>query len=323
MDRHESELRRSPSWQPLPPDEVAQLVEHWVQEFERDDDGVERAPHDQPTLPVRASGLFTTFTDSIGGSISLSLRDGRLQHRGTVAVRGRCASVDAACREIGLPDHATRAFEFVASWFGLPFDAVNVGTSKRDVLSWGFWGLTGTELTGCLQLWKRQAPDGFASYLGAFGVDVADGPLLRVQSDGYSLEGRGAEWAIATEPRQLAALARSGRDPGAQKAQLATVLANDVTPVLVQPSDPAGEPESPTVDALKSARHAAALLYLVRRHGRRATLRLIHSVNERYRPETDEDAWLAALARLLRNLRREHDSCEVLRISSSPELTAA
>ena len=68
--------------------DVAQLVESWVTEFERDaePDGTPESNH-EPQLPVTSSGLFYTFTDSIGGSVSLEQHDGRFQHRGTVAVR--------------------------------------------------------------------------------------------------------------------------------------------------------------------------------------------------------------------------------------------
>jgi len=318
-------------------------VEHWIQGFEHDsgekpDSFPDALPPKGETeteipstpthlnadqLPLKSTGLLTTFTDQIGGSISLSQASGQLQHRGTVAVRSRCASLDAAGREIGLPDHVMRAFEFVASWFGCPFDAVNLRGTEREALSWGFWGLTGAELAGCLQQWKRQSPQTFASYLAAFGIDVADGPLLRVQIDGSTVDGRGAEWAIASEPRLLAALARAGRDRSAQKAQLDTVLATWVTPVLFQPWNPSAGRDTLTVDTLKSAPHMAVLLYLIRRYGRRAAVRLMHTVHTRYRPENDQDAWLTALVRLLQSLSREHDSSEVLRISSSPELTAA
>lgn len=304
--------------------EVAQLVEHWVLEVERDTGPDEAAQSDtQSRLPLTSKGLLSTFTDSIGGSVSLEQRHGRLRHRGTVAVRGRCASIDAAGKNIALPDHVMRAFEFVASWFGFPFDAVNLHVSEREVLSWGFWGLAGAELVGCLQLWKRQAPDTFAHYLTAFGVDVAEGPLLRVQFDGETVEGREAEWAIGTEPRLLATLARAGRDASAQQAQLDTVLTNWIAPVSSQPWNRSAEADATTADTLKSATHMAALLYLIRRYGRRATMRLMHTVHTRYRPENDQDAWLIGLVRALKSLRREHDSSEVLRISSSPELTAA
>jgi hypothetical protein len=304
--------------------EVAQLVEHWVLEVERDTSPDEAAQSEtQSRLPITSTGLLSTFTDSIGGSVSLEQGNGRLRHRGTVAVRGRCASIDTAGKNVALPDHVMRAFEFVASWFGFPFDAVNLRASEREVLSWGFWGLAGTELAGCLHQWKRQAPDTFANYLTAFGIDVADGPMLRVQFDGETAEGRGAEWAIATEPRLLAALARAGRDASAQQAQLDTVLANWVKPVSMQPWTRSAAGTATTADTLKSAAHMAVLLYLIRRYGRRATLRLMHTVHTRCRPENDQDAWLIGLVRALKNLRREHDSSEVLRISSSPELTAA
>ena len=362
MAREESELRIPSSLQFPPDEDVMQLVEQWIQGFEgvSDEwpDSSPEAPQSSPLetlradwnrlarsertrgseteierpstpthpkadqLPLKSAGLLMTFTDRIGGSISLVQVDGHLQHRGTVAPRGRCASVEAACVEIGLPDHVTRAFEFVASWFGLPFDSTNLRPAKGHVLTWGFWGLAGADLIGCLQQWKREAPDRFEGYLRTFGLDVLDGSILRVQSDQGAIQGRGAEWAIATEPRLLAVLARSGRDPAAQKAQIEMVLANWVTPVMFHPWDRAGDEKLLTVEVLKSARHVAALLYLARRHGRRTAMRLVQTVNERYRPQDNEEAWLEGLVRSLRNLNREHDSCEVLRISSSPELTA-
>jgi hypothetical protein len=106
-------------------------------------------------------------------------------------------------------------------------------------------------------------------------------------------------------------------------AQLDTVLANWVTPVLFQPWNPSAGRDTLTVDTLKSAPHVAVLLYLIRRHGPRAAARLVRTVHARYRPEHDQDAWLTGLVRLLKSISREHDSSEVLRISSSPELTAA
>jgi hypothetical protein len=338
-------------------DDVLQHVEHWIHELEREDDDAPPAalgsedlpPASVETLrsdwqrltqterridgdrgsaerhapaeqrPLRSAGLQTTFTDVIGGSISLAQGDGRLQHRGTVAIRGRCTSVDTACHEIGLPDHVTRAFEFVASWFGFPFDSVNLRSADDAILSWGFWGFAGSELIDCLQQWKRVAPDTFANYLVTFGIDVLPGPTLSVQSDGRAVRGRAAEWAIATDPGLVASLARSGRDAAAQKAQIDVALANWVTPAMFHRWDPSRDADLLTMDVLKSARHVAVLLYLVRRAGRRGSTRLLRTVSERYRPQ-DEESWLAGLVRTLRSLNREHDSSEVLRISSSPEL---
>ncbi len=60
-----------------------------------------------------------------------------------------------------------RAFEFVAAWFGFPYDAVNVRLTAGQVLSWGFWGFTielylGLEYDGagtaqCVAVWKVKA----------------------------------------------------------------------------------------------------------------------------------------------------------------------
>lgn len=384
MDRSESESGMLTSSHMHPDDDIVQLVDQWVRQFERETDErpdtlptkppppatepriedrsrsplesmrsdwnrfgrrargggtppetssapTTRATADPP--PVKSTGLLTTFTDRIGGSISLSQADGRLQHRGTVALRGRCASVEAACQEIGLPAQVTRAFEFVAAWFGFPFDSANLRVPDGHILSWGFWGFAGEELVRCLYEWKRQAPDAFDTYLGAFGLDVQGGErgsqeatgqdrlTLSVQSDKRSIQGRAAEWTIAAEPRLLAVLARAGRDATAQKTQIDMTIANWVTPVLFHQWDLAGGGEPLTVDVLKSPKSVAALLYLVRRHGPRAATRLVQVVNERCRPQDDEEAWLAGLVRSLRNLKRENDASEVLRISSSPELT--
>ena len=286
-------------------------------------------------LPLKCTGLVTTFSDRIGGSISLSPGEGHLQHRGTVAIRRRGSSVEAVCGEIGLPDQVTRAFEFVAAWFGFPFDSANLRIPDGRVLSWGFWDFAGNDLARCLQEWKRRAPETFAEHLSAFGVDVltsasesgAQGPtaaaraILSVQVDQRSIHGRAAEWTIAGEPRLLAVLARAGRDVDAQRVQIEVALARWVTPVLFHPWVAEGSGERLIVDVLKAPTHLAALIYLVRRLGPRAATRLITFVHERWRPQENEDAWLAGLIRSLRNLNRENDACEVLRISSSPELT--
>ena len=380
MDRPELELGISASPFSQGDDDVQQLVDRWVRQFEGDADGGlstppltrtpardvhtddrSRSPLDtmrsnwsrrargitssdpepgeeqvpQPKAdaqPVKVSGLLTTFTDHIGGSISLAHVNGRLQHRGTVALRGRGASVGTACQDIGLPDHVTRAFEFVAAWFGFPLDAVNLRPPDDHVLSWGFWGFAGEEIARCLHEWKARAPEAFQAYCLAFGLDVLGGerdapdearrPTLSLQVDGRPILGRAAEWTIASEPRLMAVLARAGRDGIAQKMQIDLAVANWVTPIMFQAWDTAADGDRLTVDVLTSPRAIAALLYLVRRHGLRTATRLVRVVNERWRPQDDEDAWLAGVVRSLRHLNRDNDAGEVLRISSSPELAA-
>jgi hypothetical protein len=357
------------------PDDVLQLVDEWVRQFEADTgaqwDESERSPappkrarvEDRPRsiaqmrsewsrlaggarrtdsvaepeapapptrnqpLPLKSAGLQTTFSDGLGGSISLFHVDGRLQHRGTVSVSGG-GMVEAACRDIRLPGHVRRAFEFIAAWFGFPFDAVNLHRVDDRILSWGFWPFAGDVFVRCLHEWKRQEPDAFAAYCGAFGIDVTGTEngtapsILTVRSESRQLQGRAAEWAIASEPQLLAVLARAGRNAAAQKAQVEVALANWVTPSLFQAWDAAADGERLTLDVLKSPRSIAVLLYLVRRHGHRAAIRLQRSVNERCRPNDDEEAWLSGVVRVLRHTKREHDVSEVLRIASSPELAA-
>ena len=275
-------------------------------------------------VPAQSTGLLTTFTDRIGGSISLSHANGRLLHRGSVSLRGTTVSIETVCRDIGLPDRVTRGFEFVAAWFGYPFDSVNLRPHSDCVLSWGLFGFAGPDLARCLHEWKQHAADDFGEYCGEFGLDVLkrderEKPVLTVQSDRRPLEDRAAEWAIAAEPRLLAALARAGRSATAQRAQVDMAIATCLTPILLQPWDRAADAGTAAVDALKSPNSIAALLYIACRHGVRTATRLAHIVNERWDPR-DEEAWVGQLARALRTVNREHDAGEVLRIWSSPEL---
>jgi hypothetical protein len=285
-------------------------------------------------LPVKATGLFLTFTDDLGGSISLLQSDGRLQHRGTVGVRSPGMSLDATLQDIGLPREVAQAFEFIAAWYGFPFDSVNARSSTDSVISWGLCDFGGDDLVRCLHEWKRQAPDRFDSFCTKFGIDATDGnresaaageprPLLTVRLDNRSVQGRAAEWAIATEPRLLAALARAGRDGTAQRVQIEMAIALWVTPVMFQPWDPQTDGERLTLDVLKSPRSIAALVYLTRRHGVRAATRIGRAVSQRWQPHDGEDAWLSGLVRSLGHVNREHDASEVLRICSSPEFAAS
>ena len=292
----------------------------------------ERAQSEPDALPLKTAGLFTSFTDTIGGSVSLARADGRLQHRGTMAVRGRGQAIESACQTAALPDHVTRAFEFVAAWFGFPYDAVNLRLAEGQILSWGFWGVAGEELNRCLDEWKRASRETFDSYLTTFGIDVSgdsrsprseedDRLTLVVKSGRRAAQGRDAEWLIASEPGLLAVLARAGRDPSAQKAQVETALARSVNPLMFRPwSREQGEL---TLDVLTSAPSVAALLYIARRHGPRTASRLVRVVNERSAHQSPADDWLQGLVRSLRRLNRESEAAEVLRIASSPELTVA
>ena len=135
------------------------------------------------------------------------------------------------------------------------------------------------------------------------------------------MHGRAAERTIATEPRLLAVLARAGRDASAQRAQIEMALAGWVTPVMFQPWQPGGGTDHLTVDALTSPSSIAALLYLVRRHGRRAAMEMAQAASEHARPQGDTEAWITSLARSLRQARRDQEASDVMRIASSPELT--
>jgi hypothetical protein len=343
----------TPSTQISTDGDVFALIDQWVRQFELDTD-IRRdpptptpaappksaAPNEEPAerepraLPLKSTGLFTTFTDPIGGSVSLARADDRLQHRGTVGVRGHGRAIESACQDAGLPGHVTRAFEFVAAWFGFPYDAVNVRLAEGQILSWGFWGFAGDDLIRCLDEWKRTSRETFDSHLPAFGIDVssdsrtprsnADERLTLVVKSGRRLvQGRDADWLVASQPDLLAVLARAGRDPSAQKAQIDSVIARSVNPLMFLPWNSSREQGELTLDVLTSAHAVAALLYIVRRHGLRTATRLMRVVNEQCGHQSQAEDWLRVLVRSLRNLNRESDAAEVLRIASSPELTMA
>ena len=350
MDRPASNI--TPSTQNSIDGDVFALIDQWVRQFEVDTDRRRSPPptpatppqssasneeppaRDPKALPLKSTGLLTTFTDSIGGSVSIARADDRLHHRGTVGVRGHGRAIESACQDAGLPGHVTRAFEFVAAWFGFPYDAVNMRLSEGQILSWGFWGFAGDDLIRCLDEWKRTSRETFDSYLAAFGIDVSgdsrtppsngDERLsLVVKSGRRLLQGRDAEWVVASQPDLLAVLARAGRDPSAQKAQIDGVIARWVNPLMFLTWNSSGEQGELTFDVLTSAHAVAALLYLARRHGPRTATRLMRLVNEQSGHQAAAEEWLRVLVRSLRNLNRESDAAEVLRITSSPELTTA
>ena len=328
--------------------DVFAVIDKWVRQFEREADirldpptpkpaaptkpspPSEEPPGSEPNaLALKSTGLLTSFTDPIGGSVSLVRAAGRLQHRGTIAVRGQGRAIESACQDAGLPGHVTRAFEFVAAWFGFPYDGVNVQLAEGRILSWGFWGFAGDELIRCLAEWKRTARETFDSYVAAFGIDVsgdsqsgADDRLSLVVKSGRRVaQGRDAEWLIASEPGLVAVLARAGRDPSAQKAQIDGTIARSVNAVMLRPWNSSREQGERILDALTSPHAVAALLYLARRHGPRTATRLVRLVNERCRYQSQADDWLRGLVRSLLHLNRENEAAEVLRIASSPELT--
>ena len=279
-------------------------------------------------LPLKCAGLVVTFTDAIGGTVSLAHADSAIQHRGAISVRGGSSAIADAAADVGLPAHVSRAFEFIAAWFCHPFDAVNLRVGRERVLSWGFWPVAGGELARCLAEWKAQQPASFAEQCSVFGVDVTepeptDGEggraALMARLGTRTTRGRAAEWTIASEPTLVAVLARAGRAAEAQKIQVEFALANWVTPILFEPWDAEASAERLIVDVLRSPQSLAVLLYLVRRHGQRAALRL-HRSRDLQQAENDETAWIERIVRSLRHMHREHDASEVLRIASSPEL---
>src|SRR5262245_48213759 len=271
-------------------------------------------------------GVIVTFRDAPGGQVVLARAGGRFRHLGTVFPRGPAAPGRAAYLELGLTDEQARALESVLAWFGAPFDAVNLDDRHPRRLTWGIWGFAGRALAGCLAAWKQRAPEGFAGLLARHGIDVAvaaDGSaeLARPLGRGGSpLVGERAEQTIAGEAGLVAALARAGREPAVQLAQLEALVARAARPALGL-ALPGGGPAAS--DVVKSARGLAAVLYVGLRFGRRGLARLAPALGKRRTAFDDESAFLSALSDSLQEVDREADAHHVLRILSSPELDAA
>src|SRR5207253_5746932 len=118
---------------------------------------------------------------------------------------------------------------------------------------------------------------------------------------GEPLRGEGAEEAISADAARVAALARAGRHPHGQAAQLEVVVRHVLLPLLARPLA-----EGRTVgDVLRSPRALAALLYLELHHGT---------------PALDADLDEAKLFEQLGAGLRGADLQNLNRIATTPEL---
>lgn len=285
---------------------------------------------------LRVAGGLVTFADAFGGRVALRRVGPGLRHTGGVAVRGPAAPPTAAFVERAPSPVAGRAFEFVASWFGSPFDAANLRLRHGSVLSWGFWDFSGSGLARVLAESRSRSPDLFAALIGRYGIDVArvgskDGEDPEAEGDPAAWElvvrddrrvlarGRAAARLLSADVRRLAALARAGREPGTQLSQIETALREAVLPALALPwPGPAGIVSAAA--ALPSARAQAALFFLVLRFGLLGTRRLVRVAIATEEGGPPEVSTLQALARALRRAGEAEPAQRLLGILASPEL---
>jgi hypothetical protein len=198
-------------------------------------------------------------------------------------------------RSLAVTDPERAAFEFVAHWFGAPFDAVNFRTQRA--LSWGTWVFTGPALAQALLHFKARSPFAFEQFLGKFGIDAVDdgGPQLAVRgARGTLLRSTAAEQVVRSDPRRVAAFARAARDPGARAAQVATAFERSLRPalgLLVPPRSDA-DPGRRLGDIATSTR-ALAVVFFAALRGKHAVSLLAQSIAQGW--DVGIESWLSAL----------------------------
>nr|WP_244237626.1 hypothetical protein [Corallococcus llansteffanensis] len=261
--------------------------------------------------------------------VVLGNENGRLVHRGTVAVRGPCAPSREEVLGLGLTEPHACALEFVLAWFGSPFDAVAWDSQSGGELRWGAWPLSGPTLITALAHWKRREPAAFEARLGRLGIDVTpehppEPAALRLQGlrSAPPTEGCEALALLGEDPRLVAALAQAGRERGAQLAQLESLLAQVLRPLLASGA-PGAAPMDATGGPFSTARALALLFHAELRLGRRGVTRLMAHARERAgQPASGEHAG-ELFAESLRAAGRGREAAEVWRILASPELADA
>ncbi|MBN8233013.1 hypothetical protein JYK02_36420 [Corallococcus macrosporus] len=259
---------------------------------------------------------MVTFPD--GSRIVLGNEGGRPIHRGTVAVRGPCAPSLADLVTLGLTDAQARALEFVLTWFGNPFDSVTSDPQSGGEPRWGAWPLSGPLLVTALAQWRQREPDAFDGRLGRLGLEATpaqppEPAALRFLGARNATPSEGLEALVlfAEDPRLLAALAQSGRERGAQLAQLETLVTHVLQSVLASSSQ-----DAPADGAFSSARALALLFHAELRFGHRGVTRLVTLMRERPEPSAAGERF----AEDLRSTGRAREASEVWRILTSPEL---
>lgn len=331
LDRWVSDLERGGPWSdkrpetpPTPPnhivpgqsplfDEPPPGMEHSTPASTPRENVQERAPTATEEVRsararLRVQGMGVVFPED-GAHVLLAREQGRLVHRGTVAVRGPCALSREEWGRLGVSAASAHGLEFVLAWFGSPFDAASADASGESGPSWGVWSFSGDALVRALARWKHLEPAAFEARLGALGIRVVgenpESSTLAVVdvTKGAQVHGREALALLGEEPRLFAALVRAGREKGARVGQVAC---------LVEPSSSKDGEASPRVLALRW--HAELRL------GRRGVSRFDALLREE--EDSPGHAQRAGLrfAAALRSSGHPREAGEVRRIVSSPEL---
>ena len=250
-----------------------------------------------------------------------------LIHRGTVSFRGPAALPFSLLQEGGMAVAVRQGLEFTASWFGFPFDAVNLRRKGMSPLSWGFWQFEGDQLGASLLTWRRRTPEDYARLVGRHGIEVLEGKdvngggsapvLCLTTSEGSRLWGALAEKRIASDAALLGALALAGRDHGAQLSQIEIGM-QALAPLTSVPSRTAAG-EQPAGDRIVSARGWAVMFFLALRLGPTEGAHVMRLLDLHDQPAADETALLERLAECLA-LAAPAEAPQVRRILSSPEL---
>ncbi|MBZ4335717.1 hypothetical protein [Corallococcus sp. AS-1-12] len=262
---------------------------------------------------------MVTFPD--GARIVLGNEGGRPIHRGTVAVRGPCAPSREELMALGLTEPQALALDFVLAWFGHPFDSVTSEPPPGGEPRWGAWPLSGLTLTTAIARWKQREPEVFEARLGRLGLGaiLEPPPEPRLPGSSNASPTAGPEALFAEDPRLLAALARAGRERGAQRAQLETLVTHVLRPML----DSCAQAET-AVDApgglFASARALALLFHAELRFGRQGVTRLVTLARERPEPPVAGEHAGERLAEDLRASGRSREASELWRVLTSPEL---
>lgn len=317
-----------------PPADVEAWLDRWVSGLEKEEAAPAPSPEPPDTLEapgageaptraqpaleaaraaraeVRVQGPVVTFPPG-DAQVVLGWEGGQPFHRGSVAVRGPRAPSREAWLSAGLTPAQAQALEFVLAWHGAPFDAVAPDADGGGP-RWGAWPLAGAALVRTLARWKARDADGFEARLGCLGVDASAGteperPSLKVLDveSGRPLHGREALALLGEDVRLVAALARAGREPAAQLAQLEWVRERMLRP------DPAA--------AFTSPRALAVLLLVALRLGPKGAQRLVTLAKDGGQENGGERAALR-LASELKSSGRARESLEVRHALASPEL---
>ncbi|XXF77674.1 hypothetical protein P2318_32170 [Myxococcaceae bacterium GXIMD 01537] len=274
---------------------------------------------------IRVQGSVVTVPQN--SPVAVERTRERLVHRGTVAIRGPCAPSRAELVGLGVTEPQARALEFVLAWFGSPLDALSGGIHGGPGPGWGSWPLSGELLGRALSRWKGSDPSNFEASIGRFGIDVLDDgegpPELSVLSveEGHPVHGREALALLEDDVRLFAALARAGRERGAQLAQLACIIESILQPLLAS-AERSRETQSPAEELFSTPLALALLLHAELRLGRRGSTRFaVLARGEAGKPDGDASAGHRFVS-LLQTAGRSREASEVQLILSSPELAA-